>query len=218
MRRSSPDSTSGRSPDSPDRDVHLTARTGSRDPRRHLFDAVVAAFVAACRAAVLSERTIEFYLEGLNAYRAFAGGAERALTLADLDLDVGRAWLADFVERGRNRPLSPPELGPCACSGTGSRPSSTSGRIPSPGSRCPRCPGPSWRRSRSTRWPTSWRPRRRRWRSRSGSSSTPASASTRRRACGSQTSATGSSGSWARAATSGPSPSAGPSTPPSAVT
>jgi len=64
MPRSSPDSTSGRSPDSPERDVHLTARTGSRDPRRHRFDAVVAAFVAACRAEVLSERTIEFYLEG----------------------------------------------------------------------------------------------------------------------------------------------------------
>jgi hypothetical protein len=44
----------------------------------------VAAFVAACRAAVLSERTIEFYLEGLNSYRAFPGRAERALTLADL--------------------------------------------------------------------------------------------------------------------------------------
>ena len=73
MRRSSPDSTSGRSPDSPDRHVHLTARSGSRDPRRHRFDAVVAAFVAACRAEVLSERTIEFYLEGLNAYRHFAG-------------------------------------------------------------------------------------------------------------------------------------------------
>ena len=75
MRRCSPDSTSGRSPDSPDRDVHLTARSGSRDPRRHRFDAVVAAFIAACRAEVLSERTIEFYLEGLNAYRAFAGSA-----------------------------------------------------------------------------------------------------------------------------------------------
>lgn len=77
MRRSSPDSTSGRSPDSPDLHVHLTARSGSRDPRRHRFDAVVAAFVAACRAEVLSERTIEFYLEGLNAYRHFAGGMAR---------------------------------------------------------------------------------------------------------------------------------------------
>jgi hypothetical protein len=101
MRRCSPDSTSRRSPDSPDRDVHLTPRTGSRDPRRHLFDAVVSAFVAACRAAVLSERTIEFYLEGLNAYRAFAGGAAGDLTLADLELYRARAWLADFVERGR---------------------------------------------------------------------------------------------------------------------
>lgn len=97
MRQSSPDSTSGRSPDSPNREVHLTARTGSRDPRRHRFDAVVAAFVAACRAEVLSERTIEFYLEGLDSYRAFAGADERDLTLADLDLDTGRAWLADFV-------------------------------------------------------------------------------------------------------------------------
>jgi hypothetical protein len=61
----------------------------------------VAAFIAACRAEVLSERTIEFYLEGLNAYRAFAGSDERDLTLADVDLDIGRAWLADFVERGR---------------------------------------------------------------------------------------------------------------------
>jgi hypothetical protein len=101
MRRCSPDSTSRRSPDSPDRDVHLTPRTGSRDPRRHRFDAVVAALVAACRAEVLSERTIEFYLEGLNAYRTFAGADERGLTLADIDLGIGRAWLADFVERGR---------------------------------------------------------------------------------------------------------------------
>ncbi|HET9757296.1 MAG TPA: hypothetical protein VFP66_12385, partial [Candidatus Limnocylindrales bacterium] len=101
MPRSSPDSPSGRSPDSPDGEVHLTPRTRSRDPRRHRFDAVVAAFVAACRAAVLSERTIEFYLEALDAYRVFAGGAAGDLTLADLELDRARAWLADFVERGR---------------------------------------------------------------------------------------------------------------------
>jgi hypothetical protein len=103
MPPSSPDSTSGRSPDSPDHQVHLTPRTGSRDPRRHRFDAVVAAFVAACRAQVLSERTIEFYLEGLNSYRAFAwaGGGERDLTLADVDLGVARGWLAGFVARGR---------------------------------------------------------------------------------------------------------------------
>jgi hypothetical protein len=101
VRGSSPDSTLGRSPDSPDRHVHLTARTGSRDPRRHRFDAVVAAFVAACGAAVLSERTIEFHLEAINSDRAFAGGAERALTLADLDLGTARALLADFVHRGR---------------------------------------------------------------------------------------------------------------------
>jgi site-specific recombinase XerC len=101
MRRSSPDSTSGRSPDSPNREVHLTARTASRDPRRHRFDAVVAAFVAACRAEVLSERTIEFYLEALNSYRAFAGGAAVDLSLADLGLDRARAWLADFVQRDR---------------------------------------------------------------------------------------------------------------------
>jgi hypothetical protein len=90
MRRSSPDSTSGRSPDSPDRDVHLTARTGSRDPRRHRFDAVVAAFVAACRAEILSERTIEFYLEGRNAYRHFAGADDHDLTLAGVDRPVPR--------------------------------------------------------------------------------------------------------------------------------
>jgi hypothetical protein len=79
--RSSPESTSGCSPDSPDRDVHLTPRPGSRDPRRHRFDAVVAAIVASCRAAVLSEQTIEFYLEGLNACRGFAGGTAGDLTL-----------------------------------------------------------------------------------------------------------------------------------------
>jgi hypothetical protein len=62
---------------------------------------VVAAFVVACRAAVLSERTIEFYLEALDSYRAFAGAHERDLTLADVELGVARAWLADFVERGR---------------------------------------------------------------------------------------------------------------------
>ena len=39
MPPSSPDSTSGRSPDSPNCEVHLTPRTGSRDPRRHPFDA-----------------------------------------------------------------------------------------------------------------------------------------------------------------------------------
>jgi len=88
MRRSSADSTSGRSPDSPDRHVHLTPRSGSREPRRHRFDAVVAAFVAACRAEVLSERTIEFYLEALNAYRAFAGAGDLDLTLADVDLSM----------------------------------------------------------------------------------------------------------------------------------
>jgi hypothetical protein len=101
MRRSSPDSTSGRSPDSPDRHVHLTARNRSRDPRRHRFDGIDAAFVAACRAAVLSERTIEFYVEALDSYRAFAVADDRDLTLADLDVDTGRAWLAGFVERGR---------------------------------------------------------------------------------------------------------------------
>src|SRR6186997_1374517 len=99
MRRRSPDSTFGRSPDSPDRGVHLIPRSPSRDPRRHRFDAVVADFVAACRAKDLSPRTIEFYLEGLNSYRAFAGGEDRDLSLADLDLGVARAWLADFVER-----------------------------------------------------------------------------------------------------------------------
>jgi site-specific recombinase XerD len=61
----------------------------------------VAAFLAACRADVLSERTIEFYLEGLNAYRTFAGADERELTLADVDLGVARARPADYVERGR---------------------------------------------------------------------------------------------------------------------
>ena len=101
MPRSSPDSTSGSSPDSPNRDVHLISRTGSRDPRRHRFDAVVAAFVADCRARNLSPATIEFYLEGLTAYRACAGADGRELTLADLDLGVARGWLADFVERGR---------------------------------------------------------------------------------------------------------------------
>ena len=101
MPRSSPDSTSGRSPDSPNRQVHLTPRTGSRDPRRHRFDAVVAAFVAARRAKNLSAQTVEFYLEALDAYRAFAGGAKDDLTLVDLTLDRARAWLADFVERDR---------------------------------------------------------------------------------------------------------------------
>jgi integrase/recombinase XerC len=88
------------SPDSPDRHVHLTRRTASRDPRRHPFDSTVAALVAACRAEVLSERTIEFYLEGMNAYRTFARSDDRDLTLADVDLGIGRAWLADFVEPG----------------------------------------------------------------------------------------------------------------------
>ena len=101
MRRCSPDSTSRRSPDSPDRDVHLTPRTGSRDPRRHRFDAVVAAFVAACRAKNLAAQTVEFYLEALDSYRDFAGGDKRDLSLADVELDTARAWLADFVERGR---------------------------------------------------------------------------------------------------------------------
>jgi integrase/recombinase XerD len=62
---------------------------------------VVAAFVAACRAKNLSAQTVEFYLEALDAYRAFAGGADGDLTLADLTLNCARAWLADFVDRGR---------------------------------------------------------------------------------------------------------------------
>jgi hypothetical protein len=78
----------------------------------------MAAFVAPCRAEVLSERTIEFYLEGLNAYRTFARSDDRDLTLADVDLDIGRAWLADFVERGRKPPPSPPAPGRSACSVT----------------------------------------------------------------------------------------------------
>ena len=69
MPRSSPDSTSGRSPDSPDREVRLTPRTGSSDPRHHRFDAVVGAFVAVCRAKVLSAQTVEFYLEVLAGAR-----------------------------------------------------------------------------------------------------------------------------------------------------
>ena len=67
MRRCAPDSTSERLPDSRDGHVHLMPRTARRDPRRHRFDAVVAASVAACRAEVMSERTIEFCLEGLGA-------------------------------------------------------------------------------------------------------------------------------------------------------
>ena len=101
MRRSSPDSTSGRSPDSPNCEVHLTPRKAGRDPRRHRFDSTVAAFVAACRAEVLSERTIEFYLEGLNAYRTFAGADRRELTLADVDLGIGRAWRPGSASRRR---------------------------------------------------------------------------------------------------------------------
>jgi hypothetical protein len=38
MPRSSPDSTSGRSPDSPDGQVQLTPRNGTRDARQHRFD------------------------------------------------------------------------------------------------------------------------------------------------------------------------------------
>jgi hypothetical protein len=92
MRRCSPDSTSGCSPDSPDRDVHLTPHTGSRDPRRHRFDAVVAAFVASCRAKALSKRTIESYLEALDSYQAFAGGDERAVSYGRaLDVALRRA-------------------------------------------------------------------------------------------------------------------------------
>jgi integrase/recombinase XerC len=36
----------------------------------------------------------------MNAYRTFARSDDRDLTLADVDLGIGRAWLADFVERG----------------------------------------------------------------------------------------------------------------------
>src|SRR5688572_26607659 len=71
--------------------LNLNARRIDRS-----FDAVVAAFVAACRAEVLSERTIEFYLEGLNAYRAFAGADDHDLTLADVEhLDRLREWTDD---------------------------------------------------------------------------------------------------------------------------
>ena len=75
MRRSSPDSTSGRSPDSPDRHVSPDC-------------------------AYWQPRPAPAPLEVLNSYRAFAGGAVVDLTLADLQLDRARAWLADFVERG----------------------------------------------------------------------------------------------------------------------
>lgn len=40
------------------------------------------------RAENLSEQTIHFYLEGLGSCRAYAGGADRDLTLADIDLDL----------------------------------------------------------------------------------------------------------------------------------
>jgi hypothetical protein len=48
---------------------------------------------------VLSERTIEFLPRGPGLVPAFAGGDERELTLAGLQLDRARAWLADFIER-----------------------------------------------------------------------------------------------------------------------
>lgn len=101
MRHCSPDSRSSSSPDSPNRDVHLIPGPDSRDPRRHRLDAVVGSFGADCRARNLSPATVEFYLEGLTSYRHFGRDDGRALTLADLDLDIARSWLADFVERGR---------------------------------------------------------------------------------------------------------------------
>jgi len=72
---------------------------GTRDARRHPFDGTVAAFVADCRARNLSPRTIEFYLEGLTSYRTFAGGGTRHLTLADVELGIARAWLAELSSR-----------------------------------------------------------------------------------------------------------------------
>ena len=136
MRRRSPDSTFGRSPDSPDCGVHLIPRTPTRDPRRHRFDAVVADFVAACRAKDLSTRTIEFYLEGLNSYRVFAGRDDRDLALADLELAVARAWLADFVARGRQTATVAGRARALRASVAGSVPRGTSEPIQSSDSKC----------------------------------------------------------------------------------
>ena len=69
MRRCSPDSTSGRSPDSPIALFTSSRVLAARDPRPHRFDTVVAAFVAACRARNLSAQTVEFYLEAVDARR-----------------------------------------------------------------------------------------------------------------------------------------------------
>jgi hypothetical protein len=87
--------------------VHLIPRPASRDPRRHRFDAAIAAVISDCRARNLSPATTEFYLEGLTGYGAFARGEERDLTLADLDLGIARGRLAGSAE-----PLGRPPRGP----------------------------------------------------------------------------------------------------------
>lgn len=71
-----------------------------REPSdRRSLDRTIEAFVLDCRARRLSPRTIEFYLEGLNALRRQLPPPRDAQTLAMVDLDVARALAADLVAR-----------------------------------------------------------------------------------------------------------------------
>jgi site-specific recombinase XerD len=179
----------------------------------------VAAFVAACRAAVLSERTIEFYLEALNSYRAFAGGALVDLTLADLQLDRARAWLADFVQRGRKPATVAARARALRVFSHWTVTDRFVRTDPLENLKVPKIPRTIVETFTADQMTALI-------------AAAPAplaitlkifidtgpSASARRPACGSPTSGTGSSGYWARAVTSGPSPTAEPSTPRSAAT
>jgi site-specific recombinase XerD len=73
-----------------------------REPaHRRSLDAVVAAFVADCRARNLSPATIESYLEGIRAYRSTLKSTAGDQTLSDLELVAARAWVAGLTEHCR---------------------------------------------------------------------------------------------------------------------
>ena len=68
-------------------------------PRRRRLDPVVDAFVLDCRARNLSPRTVEFYLEGINALRRTLPAPPAEQTMAMLDLEAARNLAAAMGDR-----------------------------------------------------------------------------------------------------------------------
>ena len=67
-------------------------------PRRRRLDPVVDAFVLDCRARNLSPRTVEFYLEGINALRRTLPVPPAEQTMAMLDLEAGKVRDLSVIE------------------------------------------------------------------------------------------------------------------------